>query len=37
MRQDYYSVHEDPEVKVNKSQITAGLKAVNSIVTKIDP
>jgi hypothetical protein len=37
MRQDYYPVHSDPDVKVNKSQITAGLTAVDSVVSKIDP
>jgi cellulose biosynthesis protein BcsQ len=37
MRQDYYPVHNDPDVKVNKSQINAGLSAVDSIVRKIDP
>lgn len=37
MRQDYYSVHNDPDVKVNKSQLTAGLTAVDSVVTLIDP
>jgi hypothetical protein len=37
MKQDYYSVHSDPDVKVNKSQITAGLNAVDSVVSKIDP
>ncbi|WP_420003525.1 ParA family protein [Arenibacterium sp. LLYu02] len=37
MRQDYYSVHNDPEVKVNKSQLTQGLDAVDSVVDRIDP
>lgn len=37
MRQDYYPVHNDPDVKVNKSQIVAGLNAVDNIVSKIDP
>lgn len=37
MKQDYYPVHSDPDVKVNKSQITAGLNAVDIIVSKIDP
>lgn len=37
MRQDYYPVHSDPNVKVNKSQINAGLDAIDSVVAKIDP
>lgn len=37
MRQDYYPVHSDPDVKVNKSQLKAGLGAVDSVVDKIDP
>jgi cellulose biosynthesis protein BcsQ len=37
MRQDYYPVHQDPDVKVNRSQINAGLNAIDSVVTKIDP
>ncbi|BCK77358.1 AAA domain-containing protein [Acetobacter aceti NBRC 14818] len=37
MRQDYYSVHNDPDVKVNRSQINAGLTAVDKLVEKIDP
>lgn len=37
MRQDYYPVHNDPDVKVNKSQINLGLAAIDSIVQKIDP
>ncbi|MFH1556220.1 MAG: ParA family protein [Pseudomonadota bacterium] len=37
MRQDYYPVHNDPDVKVNKSQLTVGLTAVDSIVSRIDP
>lgn len=35
MKQDYYPVHSDPGVKVNKSQITLGLTAVDSVVQKI--
>lgn len=37
MKQDYYSVHHDPDVKVNRSQINAGLQAVDSVVAKIHP
>lgn len=37
MKQDYYPVHNDPEVKVNKSQLSVGLKAVDSVVNNIDP
>jgi cellulose biosynthesis protein BcsQ len=37
MKQDYYSVHSDPDVKVNKDQITKGLNAIDSVVSKIDP
>ncbi|PTW59698.1 AAA domain-containing protein [Breoghania corrubedonensis] len=37
MRQDYYPVHNDPDVKVNKSQLRVGLKAVDSVVSKIEP
>lgn len=37
MRQDYYPVHGDPDVKVNKSQINLGLAAVDSVVAKIEP
>lgn len=37
MRQDYYSVHSDPDVKVNKSQLRVGLAAVDSVVKRIDP
>jgi hypothetical protein len=37
MRQDYYPVHNDPDVKVNMSQIKVGLKAVDSIVKCLDP
>ncbi len=37
MRQDYYPVHNDPDVKVNKSQVNAGLTAVDDIVARIDP
>ncbi|WP_228121506.1 ParA family protein [Gluconobacter cerevisiae] len=37
MRQDYYPVHNDPDVKVNKSQLVAGLTAVDSVVSKIIP
>lgn len=37
MRQDYYPVHSDPDVKVNKSQIKAGLEAVDGVVNLIDP
>ncbi|HEY5306256.1 MAG TPA: hypothetical protein VIJ52_06280 [Pseudolabrys sp.] len=37
MRQDYYPVHSDPDVKVNKSQIVAGLSAIDNIVVRIDP
>jgi cellulose biosynthesis protein BcsQ len=37
MRQDYYPVHGDPDVKVNRSQINLGLSAVDSVVSKIDP
>ncbi|MEJ1157691.1 ParA family protein [Prosthecomicrobium sp. N25] len=37
MKQDYYSVHDDPDVKVNAAQIREGLKAIDKIVAKIDP
>jgi len=37
MRQDYYPVHNDPEVKVNKSQLKVGLEAVDSVVNCVDP
>lgn len=37
MRQDYYPVHSDPDVKVNKSQLVVGLQAVDSVVDRIDP
>ena len=37
MRQDYYSVHNDPDVKVNKSQLNVGLRAVDSVVSRVDP
>ncbi|MCW4115618.1 ParA family protein [Aurantimonas sp. MSK8Z-1] len=37
MRQDYYPVHNDPDVKVNRSQLNVGLKTVDSVVSKIDP
>ncbi|MEY9385062.1 hypothetical protein ABIF93_003319 [Bradyrhizobium japonicum] len=37
MRQDYYPVHNDPDVKVNKSQLVAGLQAVDSVVSALDP
>ena len=37
MRQDYYPVHDDPDVKVNKSQINLGLDAVDLVVGQIDP
>lgn len=37
MKQDYYSVHQDPNVKVNKSQISQGLAAIDGIVNRIDP
>ncbi|WP_210297469.1 hypothetical protein [Bradyrhizobium sp. 2S1] len=37
MRQDYYPVHNDPDVKVNKSQLVAGLKAIDEVVSAIDP
>lgn len=37
MRQDYYSVHSDPDVKVNRSQINAGLTAIDSVVSSITP
>lgn len=37
MRQDYYSVHGDPDVKVNKSQINLGLAAVDGVVSQIAP
>jgi cellulose biosynthesis protein BcsQ len=37
MRQDYYPVHNDPDVKVNKSQLVAGLAAVDGVVASIDP
>jgi hypothetical protein len=37
MRQDYYPVHNDPDVKVNKSQLNVGLTAVDSVVRRIDP
>lgn len=37
MKQDYYPVHNDPDVKVNKDQLRQGLTAVDSVVMKIDP
>lgn len=37
MRQDYYPVHNDPDVKVNRSQLNVGINAVDSIVRRIDP
>lgn len=37
MRQDYYPVHNDPDVKVNKSQLVEGLAAVDKVVSAIDP
>lgn len=37
MRQDYYPVHNDPDVKVNKEQLRVGLYAIDSVVDKIDP
>ncbi len=37
MRQDYYSVHNDPEVKVNRQQINAGLDAIDKVVARLDP
>lgn len=37
MRQDYYPVHNDPDVKVNKSQLNMGLTAVDTVVHRIDP
>ena len=37
MKQDYYKVHSDPDVKVNRDQITLGLNAIDSVVKKIDP
>jgi len=37
MRQDYYPVHNDPDVKVNKDQIRLGLGAIDNVVTMIEP
>lgn len=37
MRQDYYPVHNDPDVKVNMDQVRQGLTAVDSVVRQIDP
>ena len=37
MRQDYYPVHSDPDVKVNKSQLVVGLTAIDSVVSRVDP
>ncbi|WP_216822678.1 hypothetical protein [Aeromonas caviae] len=37
MKQDYYSVHSDPDVKVNKAQINLGLSAIDNVVNKITP
>ena len=37
MKQDYYDVHDNPTVKVNKNQIEAGLKAVDGLVDRLDP
>jgi cellulose biosynthesis protein BcsQ len=37
MKQDYYSVHSDPDVKVNRQQINAGLRAIDSVVSKLVP
>jgi hypothetical protein len=37
MRQDYYPVHNDPDVKVNKSQINLGMEAIDKVVAGIDP
>jgi cellulose biosynthesis protein BcsQ len=35
MKQDYYSVHNDDGVKVNKAQIVAGLKAIDELVDRL--
>ncbi|WP_323981668.1 ParA family protein [Aeromonas media] len=37
MKQDYYPVHNDPDVKVNKDQLTLGLTAVDNVVSRITP
>lgn len=37
MRQNYYPVHSDPDVKVNKEQLVVGLNAIDSVVNLIDP
>ncbi|OYU19899.1 MAG: ATPase [Rhodobacteraceae bacterium PARR1] len=37
MRQDYYPVHSDPDVKVNSNQLRVGLAAVDSVVDMLDP
>ena len=37
MKQDYYPVHGNPDVKVNRQQINAGLTAIDSVTRCIDP
>ena len=37
MKQDYYPVHNDPEVKVSRQQLNLGLQAIDSVVDRIDP
>lgn len=37
MKQEYYPVHNDPDVKVSRQQLTLGLQAVDSVVAKLDP
>jgi hypothetical protein len=36
MKQDYYPVHSDPDVKVNANQIKLGRDAVDVLVNKLD-
>lgn len=37
MKQNYYAVHSDPDVKVNKNQINLGLNAVDGVVSRLEP
>jgi hypothetical protein len=36
MKQNYYPVHSDPEVKVNADQIRLGRKAIEGLVGRLD-
>ncbi|MGH7113820.1 MAG: hypothetical protein ACREE9_04920, partial [Stellaceae bacterium] len=37
MKQDYYPVHNDTGVKVNRSQINVGLNAIDAVTSKLQP